>query len=134
MSELDIRKWLSEVSETVKARDLARHMDLVSENVVVYGLPSGKTLSYADWRQRRKSEFKRNLIKNLAYDKLSIKNIGLRRLTFRIEEIMDGVNGDLAIINKEVILEQEKDNKWRVVEEQIKDWKFVKGSKSKASA
>ena len=133
MSELDIKKWLSNISETVKARDLEGHMDLVSENVVVYGLPSGKTLSYADWRERRKSEFKRNLIKNLNYDKLSIKNIGLRRLTFRIEEIMDGTNGDLAIIQKEIILEQEKDQKWRVVEETIKDWTYIKGSK-KANA
>jgi hypothetical protein len=133
MSELDIKKWLSNISETVKARDLEGHMDLVSENVAVYGLPSGKTLSYADWRERRKSEFKRNLIKNLNYDKLSIKNIGLRRLTFRIEEIMDGTNGDLAIIQKEIILEQEKDQKWRVVEETIKDWTYIKGSK-KANA
>lgn len=133
MSELDIKKWLSNISETVKARDLEGHMDLVSENVAVYGLPSGKTLCYADWRERRKSEFKRNLIKNLNYDKLSIKNIGLRRLTFRIEEIMDGTNGDLAIIQKEIILEQEKDQKWRVVEETIKDWTYIKGSK-KANA
>lgn len=128
MSELDIRKWLSSITETVRAKDLAKHMDLISENVVVYGMPSGKTLNYADWRNRRQSEFNRGLIKKLAYDKLVIKNIGLRRLIFKIEEIMDGINGDLAIINKEVILEQEKDNKWRVVEETIKDWKYLRAS------
>lgn len=134
MSEVDIRQWLTRVTETVKAKDLEKHMDLVSENVVVYGLPSGKTLNYADWRNRRQSEFKRGLIKNLSYEKMSIKNIGLRRLTFRIEEIMDGMNGDMCIVKKEVILEQEADKKWRVVEENIKDWTFLKGKRSKVSA
>ena len=129
MSELDIRKWLSNISETVASKDLDKHMDLISENVMVYGMPSGKTLNYADWRKRRESEFKRNLIKNLAYDNLQIKNFGLRRLIFTIQEVMNGTNGDIAIINKQVVLEQEQDDQWRVVEETIKNWKFLKADK-----
>ena len=127
MSELEIRKWLSNITETVKTKDLDNHMALVSENVMVYGMPSGKTLSHADWRKRRESEFKRNLIKAITYDELQIKNIGLRRLIFTIQEVMDGSGGDLAIINKQVVLEQEEDNEWRAVEETIKNWKYVKG-------
>jgi len=126
MSELDIRKWLTNITETVKSKDLEKHMDLVSENVAVYGMPSGKTLSYADWRNRRKSEFQRGLIKNLAYEKLAIRTIGLRRLIFSVEEIMDATNGDLLIVNKNITIENEQDNTWRVVEETIKDWKYLK--------
>lgn len=129
MSELDIRKWLSNIAETVASKDLDKHMDLISENVMVYGMPSGKTLNYEDWRKRRESEFKRDLIKKLAYDNLQIKNFGLRRLIFTIQEIIDGTNKDMAIINKQVVLEQEQDQKWRVVEETIKDWKFLKGNR-----
>lgn len=127
MSELDIRKWLSNITETVKAKDLQKHMDLVSENVVIYGMPGGNTLNYADWYNRRKSEFNRSILKDLTYNNLKIKNFGLRRLIFNIEEIMDGNNGDMAIINKQVILEQEQDEQWRVVEETINNWKFLKG-------
>jgi len=130
MSELDIRKWLSNITETVKTKDLPKHMELVSENVVIYGMPNGKTLNYADWYNRRKSEFERNILKGLAYNNLKIKNFGLRRLIFDIEEIMDGNNGDMAIINKQVILEQEQDEQWRVVEETIKNWKFLKSRKT----
>lgn len=130
MSELDIKKWLSNITETVKNKDLKEHMALVSENVAVYGLPSGKTLNYNDWKKRRKSEFQRNLIQDLKYDKLKIKTFGLRRLIFDIEEIMDGTNGDLAIIDKQVVLEQAEDEQWRVVEETIKNWNFVKGRKT----
>ena len=129
MSELDIRKWLSNITETVSSKDLNHHMDLVSENVVIYGMPSGNTLNYADWYNRRRTEFQRNLLKSVAYNKLQIRNIGLRRLIFDIEEIMEGSNGDLAIINKTVILEQDVDYAWRVVEETIKNWKFLKGRK-----
>ncbi|MDH5370714.1 MAG: hypothetical protein OEW99_11860, partial [Gammaproteobacteria bacterium] len=103
------------------------HMALISENVMVYGLPNGKTLSYADWEIRRKNEFQRNLIKEIAYNNLKIKNIGLRRLIFDIDEIIDGTSGDFAFIQKQIILEEEQDSKWRVVEEKIKNWKFLKG-------
>ena len=129
MSENDIRKWLSSITETVEARDLEKHMDLVSENVAIYGMPSGKTLNYADWRGRRKNEFKRGLLNSLTYNNLKIKTIGLRRLIFDIEEVMDGAKGDMAIINKQIILEQDLDDKWLVVEEVVKDWKFIKGRK-----
>ena len=129
MSELDIRKWLSNISESVSNKDLKGHMDLVSENVAIYGMPGGKTLSYADWYTRRKSEFKRNILKSLTYNNLKIKTIGLRRLIFDVEEVMEGTNGDIAIINKQVILEQDMDEAWRVVEETIKNWKFLKGRK-----
>ena len=130
MSELDIKKWLSNIEKTIESKDLDGHMALVSENVMVYGMPSGKTLNYADWRKRRESEFKRNLIKKLAYDNLQIKNFGLRRLIFTIQEIIDGTNGDVAFVNKQIVLEQAQDNQWRVVEETIKDWKFLKGNKA----
>jgi hypothetical protein len=129
MSELDIRKWLTNVSETVNNKDLERHMGLVSENVAIYGMPSGKTLSYADWYTRRKNEFKRNILKSLTYNNLKIKTIGLRRLIFDVEEVMEGNNGDIAIIDKQIILEQDLDEAWRVVEETIKNWKFLKASK-----
>ena len=129
MSELDIKKWLSNITETVKSKDLDKHMALVSENVMVYGMPSGKTLNYTDWYERRKSEFKRDLIKDLSYSNLQIKNYGLRRLIFTVQEMMDGRKGELAIIDKQIVLEQEQDNNWRVVEETIKNWKFLKGNK-----
>lgn len=125
MSENDIRKWLANITETVENKDLDKHMELVSKNVAVYGLPSGKTLTYDDWKKRRESEFSRGLLNSIKYDKLSIKNIGLRRLTFKIEEITDGSSNELLVVNKEIILEHEQDDKWRVVEETIKSWKFL---------
>ncbi len=126
MSELDIRKWLSTLSESVQERDLEKHMALISKNIAVYGMPNGQVLNYNDWQSRRKNEFERGILKNLSYDKLQVKTFGLRRLIFEVEEIMDASNGDMAIINKQIILEQEDDNQWRAVEETIQNWKFLK--------
>lgn len=130
MSEFDIQNWLTNITETIRNKDLKKHMDLVSENVVIYGMPNGETLNYADWYGRRKSEFGRGLLKNISYNNLKVKTLGLRRLIFDIEEVMDGTSGDMAIINKTVILEQEQDEQWRVVEETVKDWKFLKARKT----
>ncbi|MFK5912894.1 MAG: hypothetical protein QM484_00850 [Woeseiaceae bacterium] len=130
MSELDIKKWLSNITETVEIKDLDKHMNLVSKSVMVYGLPNNQIINYSAWNERRSNEFKQNLLKSLRYDNLQVKNYGLRRLIFTIEEAMEGSNGDLVIINKQIVLEQEDDDQWRVVEETIKNWKYVKASQS----
>ena len=125
MSKLNIEKWLSDFIETAKKHDFKNHIDLISKNISTYGMPGGKTLNYDDWKTRRKNELQSGLLKNLRYDKLCIKNIGLSRLIFKIEEIMDSLDGDHVVIHKNIILEQESDNKWRMVEESIKDWKVL---------
>lgn len=129
MSELDIQKWLSDLSETVKSRDVKKHMDLISQSITTYGMPNGQVLHYSGWHMRRKHELESGLLKSLSYDKLSIKNMALRRLKFVIEETMDGTNGDHIVINKEIILEHEQDAQWRMVEETIKDWTFSRSAK-----
>jgi len=129
MSEIDIQKWLSDLTETAKNHDFEKHMDLISENITTYGMPSGETLHYSGWQMRRKNELQSGLLKNLSYDKLVIKNLGLRRLKFNIEETLDGENGEHVVIHKEVLLEQEQDAKWRMVEETILDWNFFKSKK-----
>lgn len=125
MSKLNIQKWLSDLSETAKNHDFTKHMDLISKNISTYGMPNGKVLNYEDWQSRRKNELQSGLLKNLRYDKMCIKNIGLKRLIFKVEEIMDSLNGDHVIIHKDIILEHESDDKWRMVEESIKDWNVL---------
>jgi len=122
MSQELILNWLNELSETVKERDLERHMALVSKKVQVYGLPSEKIVDYRGWLRRRKSEFNRKILIGIEYTDLNIKTITLRRLGFNIVETMHAHNGKRIIIQKEIMLELEDNDKWRVVEETIKDW------------
>ncbi len=122
MSQELILNWLDRMSESVKQRDLDAHMELVSKKVLVYGIPNRETLGYNDWKQRRRNEFNRQRLASLTYSNLNIKTITLRRLGFEVTEIMQATTGQKVQLEKEILLEQEADNAWRVVEETIKNW------------
>lgn len=122
MSQELILNWLDRMSESVKQRDLDAHMELVSKKVLVYGIPNRETLGYNDWKQRRRNEFYRQRLASLTYSNLNIKTITLRRLGFEVTEIMQATTGQKVQLEKEILLEQEADNAWRVVEETIKNW------------
>jgi len=126
MSQELILNWLNRLSESVNRRDLDAHMGLVSKKVLVYGIPDQESLGYYDWKRRRRNEFYKNRLASLTYNNLNIKTIALRRLGFQITEIMQATTGQRVQIDKEIILEQETDNEWRVVEETIKHWHRLK--------
>ena len=130
MSQEVILNWLNHMSESVKQGDLDAHMGLVSKNVQVYGIPNQDSLGYADWQRRRRYEFYQNLLASLTYSDLNIKTITLRRLGFEITETMQATTGQKVEINKEIILEQESDSQWRVVEENIKHWHHIKNQEA----
>ena len=98
----------------------------VPGGLLVYGIPNQGSLGYYDWKRRRRNEFNTNRLASLTYSNLNIKTITLRRLGFQVTEIMQATTGQSVQIDKEIILEQEKDNEWRVVEENIKHWHRLK--------
>ena len=130
MSQEVILNWLNRMSESVKKRDLDAHMGLVSKKVLVYGLPNQESLGYYDWKRRRRNEFYQNLLANLIYSDLNIKTITLKRLGFEVTETMQAITGQRIHIDKEIIIEQEADNEWRVVEETIKHWHHIKNQET----
>ena len=122
MSQQVILNWLDRLSDSVKKRDLDGHMGLVSKKVLVYGVPDQESLGYYDWKRRRRNEFYKNRLASLTYSELTIKTITLQRLGFQITEVMQATTGQKVQIEKEIILEHESDNEWRVVEETITNW------------
>ena len=126
MSQELILSWLDRISDSVQKRDLDAHMGLVSKKVLVYGIPEQESLGYYDWKRRRRNEFNNNRLASLTYSNLNIKTISLRRLGFQVTEIMQATTGQSVQIDKEIILEQEKDKEWRVVDENIKHWHRLK--------
>ena len=123
MSQQIIEKWLEEMSASVEQHDLTAHMNLISLHVHVYGLPSGRVINYQQWKKRRQNEFGSKQLLALEYTLLKIKTIALRRLIFQVNENMQDINHVCITINKDIILELEQDNCWRVVEEKIHNWK-----------
>jgi len=124
MSQTIIGNWLEQLTRSVEKRDLDAHMRLVSERVQVYGLPGGQIINYNQWKKRRYTEFSQAQLLALGYRLLNIKAITSRRLAFHVEETMQACNGMCVFIDKDIILELETDDQWRVVEENIHHWKL----------
>ena len=114
--------WLAALSESVKEKDINAHMRLVSKNVHVYGIPGTDDLNYQNWLYRRHNEFLNNKLHSLEYKLIRIKNDQQRRLGFEVEEQMISTDSRAFIINKDILLEREEDENWRVVEEKIHSW------------
>ena len=124
MPQTIIGNWLEKLTRSVEKRDLAAHMQLVSERVQVYGLPGGQIVNYRQWKNRRYTEFNQAQLLALGYRLLNIRTITSRRLGFHVEETMQACNGMCVFIDKDIILELEADEQWRVVEENIHHWKL----------
>lgn len=114
--------WINALSDSVQNKDINAHMRLVSKNVQVYGIPNMDTLNYQQWLYRRHNEFLNNKLLSLNYKIIRIKNDQLRRLGFEVEEQMIATDGNAVIISKDILLEREEDENWRVVEEKIHSW------------
>ena len=129
MPQTIIGNWLEQLTRSVETRDLAAHMALVSQRVQVYGLPGGQIVDYSQWKKRRYTEFSQAQLLALSYQLLNIKTITSRRLGFHVEETMQACNGMCIFIDKDIILEREADDHWRVVEERIHHWKLEQAKK-----
>lgn len=128
-----IYQWLDSMSRSVSARDLEQHMSLVSQHVKVYGVPGQDAIDYSGWRQRRQNEFAHNLLARLSYKVIRIKTQALRRVAFEVEETMAARNGKAVVLDKDIMLELEADEKWRVVEEKIRHWKIQESARRESS-
>lgn len=128
MSQDAIYQWLDSMSKSVAMQDLEKHMSLVSQYVRVYGVPGQETIDYDGWRQRRQNEFRNNLLTRLHYKVVRIKTQALRRLAFQVEETLTANNGKAVVLDKDIMLELEPDDKWRVVEEKIRHWEVQEAS------
>ncbi len=129
MPQTIIGNWLKQLTRSVETRDLDAHMRLVSERVQIYGLPGGQIIGYEQWKKRRHTEFSQAQLLALDYRLLNIKTITGRRLGFHVEEIMQACNGMRVFVDKDIILELEADEHWRVVEETIHHWKVEQAQK-----
>lgn len=121
-----IDTWQEAMARTIGKRDLPQHMDLISKKVEVFGNPSKEHINYAGWYKRRKNEFERQSVICISYANTKIKTITQRRIIFNVNESIVGTDGRIITLNQDVILEREDDDKWRIVEQNIRSCKHYK--------
>jgi len=128
-----VYKWQEAISKTIGNRDLPGHMDLISKKVEVFGNPSKEHINYAGWYKRRKNEFEKQNVICVSFANTQIRTITLRRIIFNVNESIVGTDGRIITLNQDVVLEREDDDKWRLVEQNIRSWKHYKMDEVMAS-
>lgn len=112
-------QWLDAVRRTARALDYKAHMDLVSKSVRVYGVPGFDIIGYEDWARQCEHEFTEGLLKGVGYRGLRVIDGTGTRVRFQTLERVEATDGTVVQHGLEVLLEQEADGKWRVIQERI---------------
>jgi hypothetical protein len=118
-SNVIIKQWLNDLAFSAATWNLDAHMALVSEKVVVLGIPGVDRIDYQGWMKRRRNEFNKKLLHSLVYRDPRVLSERPQFITFSVQEVMRDHEKKCIELEKEVTLHQEQDEQWRVVREQI---------------
>lgn len=119
MSSEIARRWLDAVEQTADALDYPAHMNLISQRVQVFGTPGFAVIDYADWSRQCAHEFAEGILASVRYLGLKVIVAQADRIMFRTVERVEARDGTVQEHGLEVLLEQEADAQWRVVQEKI---------------
>ena len=99
--------------------DHAAHMDLISQNVQVLGVPGFDVIGYADWYAQCEYEFSEKLIAKSRYEGLKIRAKSDRQIRFLTQETVNTTDGTVESHPLEVELTRETDGNWRATRERL---------------
>ena len=112
-------EFLAVMAETANKLDLDAHMNLISKEVSVYGVPDFEVITYKDWYKQCKYEFENKLLKKVSYDGLNVLAETGDRVMFKSLETIEGSDGSINTSGIEFIIQKEDDGLWRVGQERI---------------
>jgi hypothetical protein len=112
-------EFLAVMAETANKLDLDAHMNLISKQVSVYGVPDFEVITYDDWFKQCKYEFENKLLKKVSYQGLNILAQTADRVMFKSLETVEGSDGSVNTSGIEFIIQKEDDGQWRVSQERI---------------
>ncbi|HUW75391.1 MAG TPA: hypothetical protein VMV70_01815 [Gallionella sp.] len=116
--DIKIAKDLLEaMALTANSGAYASHMDLISKDVNVYGVPGFDLIVYDDWARQCKYEFEEGLLKQVSYEGLRVVTMTPVNILFRTTETVEGTDGTINRHGLEILIRKEADGKWRVYQE-----------------
>ncbi len=113
--------WLDQCCKTIASYDHSAHMDLISKQVEVLGVPGYDVIGYADWFSQCEYEFSEKLIAHTSYQGLIIRESNDNQIMFLTNETINTNDGTVDTHPVEVVLSQEDDGHWRVTRERLLD-------------
>ena len=111
--------FLADMAETANKLDLNSHMNLISKDVSVFGVPGFEVITYDDWYQQCEYEFTNKLLKQVSYQGLNVIAETPERVMFKSIETVEASDGSVNTSGIEFIIQKEADGQWRVSQERI---------------
>lgn len=119
MSETIAKQWLDDASTTASQKDHSAHMNLISKNVSLQGVPGFENIGYDDWAAQTQHEFSNNILKNVIYKGLKPLSSTGTHIMFKTFETVEATDGTINAQGIEILLEKEQDGQWRLVQERV---------------
>lgn len=116
---MNAQQFLDQMAATANALDLEAHMDLISKDVSVFGVPGFDVIGYDDWLNQCKHEFGNKLLKCVSYKGLNVLAETPEKVMFKSMETVEGSDGTVNTNGIEFIIQKEADGVWRVNQERV---------------
>jgi len=113
------QNFLDRMASTANALDLDQHMNLISRDVGVFGVPGFDVIGYNDWYSQCRHEFENRLLKQVSYRGLNVLAETPERIMFKSIETVIGADGATSTSGIEFIISKEADGQWRVTQERV---------------
>lgn len=110
---------LEALALTANAGAYTSHMNLISKQVSVYGVPGFDVIGYNDWARQCEYEFDEGLLKRVSYEGLQLVTVTPGNVLFKTTETVEGNDGSVNCHGVEILIRKEEDGKWRVLQERI---------------
>jgi ketosteroid isomerase-like protein len=117
--DMPAKNMLEALALTANAGAYTSHMDLISKDVSVYGVPGFDVIGYDDWARQCQHEFDEGLLKRVSYEGLSVVTATPGNVLFKTTETVEGTDGSVNCQGVEILIRKEADGKWRVLQERI---------------
>jgi len=118
-SEQIAQNWMDDCCSSIQQYDHNAHMNLISRDVQVFGVPGYDLIGYEDWFSQCEYEFNEKLIENVSYEGLNIRQSNDQQIMFLTNETICSTDGTVDTHPIEVVLTQEQDGHWRATQERL---------------
>lgn len=113
------QNWMDKCCLTIHQYDHASHMNLISREVQVFGIPGFEVIGYNDWYSQCEYEFSEKLIQQASYQGLKICQSDDKQIMFLTNESVAATDGTTDTHPVEIVISKESDGEWRVTQERL---------------
>lgn len=111
--------WLRDFAASANAYDHARHMDMISSKVQLFGVPGFDVIGFEDWSRQCEEEFSERAVRDVRFEALDVVAMTPLKIMFKTREFLTLADGAMIEHPVEMLIEKDADGKWRLTQERI---------------